>query len=542
MNAATALVRTLAAHGVDRVFCVPGESYLPVLDAIHDTPQIRLVTCRHEGGAGFMAVADAKLTRRPGVAFVSRGPGAANVSIALHLAAQDFTPLVVFIGQVERGDLGRGAFQEVDYARAFGGLCKGVWEVREGQALAACCAEAFALASDGLAGPVIVSMPEDMLLDEASGPVAPAAPAGPPPVAAEAARRAADLLSRSRRPLLVVGSGLADEDARAVVGLSEAYGLPVLTEWKQQHRFPNHHGNFAGHLGNGIPKTQLELLLRSDLILALGCLFDDLSTQGYRLPAASGPAQKIVHVHPARAALERVYRGDLRIQADCGAFIRALMAVPRQGGAEHEAWTAELTAYARKLMRWQPAQAPDGIVFGAVMHALGDLLPEDGIITHDAGNFSAWMHRYLFFRGRQTLVAGIGGAMGFGVPAAIAASLRHPARKAVCLVGDGGMLMTGAEIATAMMYGAKPLIIVANNSVYGTIRHYQLKQYPGRAVGTDLANPDFAAFARSFGARAWLLDDPARIGAVLGEALACESAALVEVKTSVSHLSAYAGA
>jgi acetolactate synthase-1/2/3 large subunit len=542
MNAASALVATLAAHGVDRVFCVPGESYLPVLDAL-DRAGIHLVTCRHEGGAGFMALADAKLTRRPGIAFVSRGPGAANASIALHLAAQDFAPLVLFVGQVERGDRGRAAFQEVDYAKAFGGLCKGAWEVTEGSQLAKVCAQALALACDDLPGPVVISMPEDMLLDEASGPAAPLAAAQVPVPPPGIAREVADLVSQAKRPLLLVGSGIPQDESVSLVALSEAYRVPVVTEWKQQHLFPNRHPNYAGHLGNTIPKAQLALLARSDLILALGCLFDDLTTQGYRFPDVKAPAQKIVLVHPARAAFVRAYKADLEVHGRCAAFVDALLAVKPPAFPEgRDTWIGELNGYVQRFMAWKPVEAADGIVFGAVMSALSELLPRNGIITHDAGNFSAWMHRHLWFHGSQTLLGGIGGAMGLGIPAAIAASLRYPQRKAVCLVGDGGALMTGAELATAMQYGAKPLIILANNNSYGTIRAYQQRLYPGRLVATDLRNPDFVAFARSFGVQAWRVDDPAKIREALSTALAAESAALLEVTTSVTHISAYASA
>jgi acetolactate synthase-1/2/3 large subunit len=267
-----------------------------------------------------------------------------------------------------------------------------------------------------------------------------------------------------------------------------------------------------------------------------------LSTQGYKWPDASAPAQKIVLVHPARAAFRRVYKADLAAQGDCAAFVDAMLGEKPAAGEDRGAWICELTDYQRRFSTWTDVTAPDGIVFGAVMSALSELLPEDGIITHDAGNFSAWMHRYLRFRGRQTLIGGIGGAMGFGIPAAVAASLRHPERKAVCLVGDGGALMTGSEIATAVQYGAKPLVILANNNSYGTIRSYQQRMYPGRLIGTDLRNPDFVAYAKSFGAQAWRLDDPGKIRQALSEALAADSAALLEVTTSITHISAYASA
>ncbi len=540
MNAAQALVQTLVAHGVDRIFCVPGESYLPVLDALYDTAQIQTVNCRHEGGAGLMAVADSKLTRRPGVVCVSRGPGAANVSIAIHVAEQDAVPLIVLIGQIERKDRGRGAFQEVDYEKAFGGMCKGVWEVNKGEELSTICANAFARAAAGIPGPVLISLPEDMLLDEASGPVAPFA-AQPVPAPREAdIEQAARLLAVAQRPVMIAGTALASEDVDLLVRVSEAYRLPVAVGWKQQHLFPNRHPHYAGHLGFNIPQAHMQTLQPADAVLALGSRLGDVTTQGYQFPSAPRPAQPLIHVHPAREVLDSVYRAQLAVQSDCGAFLEGLLrhapvAIPQ----ERAAWIARTHGYVEELMRWKDLLADDGVVYGAVIEALNRLLPPDAIVTHDAGNFSAWMHRYFFFRDRQLLIGAEAGAMGFGVPAAVAACLRHPRRKVVCLVGDGGMLMTGNELATAVMFGAKPLILLSNNGSYGTIRQYQEKKYPGRVVGTRLANPDFAALARAFGARAWVIDDPRQITPVLQEALSADGPALVEVKSSLTYISAF---
>lgn len=540
MNAAQALVKTLVAHGVDRIFCVPGESYLPVLDALYDTPQIQTINCRHEGGAGLMAVADSKLTRRPGVVCVSRGPGATNVSIAIHVAEQDAVPLVVLVGQIERKDRGRGAFQEVDYEKSFGGMCKGVWEVNQGEELSAVCATAIALATSGIAGPVLISMPEDMLLDAASGPASPvSAQVVPAPGDADVAQ-AAKLLAEAQRPVVIAGPSLDPKNVGLLVRLSDVYRLPVAVGWKQQHLFPNRHPHYAGHLGFNIPQAHMETLQPADVVLALGSRLGDVTTQGYRFPEAPEPAQALIHVHPAREVLGSVYRAQLPIQADCGAFLAQLLKCPPGTiPLERAAWIARTHGYVDELMHWTDLQADDGVVYGAVIEALNRLLPPDAIVTHDAGNFSAWMHRYYFFRDQQVLVGGEAGAMGLGVPAAVAASLRYPQRKVVCLVGDGGMLMTGNELATAVMFGAKPLIILSNNGSYGTIRQYQEKKYPGRVVGTRLRNPDFAALARAFGAEAWVIDDHKQITTVLQAALAADGPALVEVKSSITYISAF---
>jgi acetolactate synthase I/II/III large subunit len=541
MNAAQALVKTLVAHGVDRVFCVPGESYLPVLDALYETPDVQLVSCRHEGGAGLMAVADSKLTGRHGVVCVSRGPGASNVSLAVHVAEQDAVPLVVLIGQIERKDLGRGAFQEVDYRTTFAGMCKGVWEVTKGAELAAVCAEAMALAASGIPGPVMVSMPEDMLLDASTGAAEPRDVHKVPEPRESLVREAARWLSLAERPVVIVGAALRRKDVPLLVHLSETWKLPVAVGWKQQHLFPNRHPHYAGHLGYNIPAKHLETLQPADAVLALGSRLGDVTTQGYRFPAAPEPSQPLIHVHPAREALGKLHRAQIAVQADCGAFIEALLAekmkpVPEQRAA----WIARTHGYVEDLMHWNAPKADDGVVYGAVIEALNRLLPADAIVTHDAGNFSGWMHRYYFFRDEQVLVAGEAGAMGLGVPAAIAASLRYPKRKAVCLVGDGGILMTGNELATAVLHGAKPLILLSNNGSYGTIRQHQEKHFPGRVVATQLANPDFQTWAQAFGVRSWLIDQPDTIEEVLKAALAFDGPALVEVKSSLKHISAFA--
>ncbi len=541
MNAAQALVQTLVAHGVDRIFCVPGESYLPVLDALHDTPQIQLISCRHEGGAGLMALADAKLTRRAGVVCVSRGPGASNAALAVHVAEQDAVPLLVLIGQIERKDIGRGAFQEVDYVKTFGGMCKGVWEVQKGEELAVVCALAIARATAGIPGPVLISLPEDMLLDEASGPAAPVAPEAVPAPRSEDVTQAAQLINQSQRPVMLVGASLREEDVELLVKVSDAYQLPVAVGWKQQHLFPNRHPNYAGHLGYNIPAAHLETLKPADVVLALGSRLGDVTTQGYRFPVAPEPTQPLILVHPAHEVLGRVYKAKLPIQAQCGAFLEQLLKhAPASVPTERAAWIARTHGYVEELMRWKDLPADDGVAYGTVIEALNRLLPADAIVTHDAGNFSTWMHRYYFFRDQQVLLGAEAGAMGFGVPAAVAASLRYPNRKVVCLVGDGGMLMTGNELATAVMYGAKPLILLSNNGSYGTIRQYQEKAYPGRIMGTRLRNPDFAALGRAFGAQTWVIDNDRKIPSVLAAALAADGPALVEVKSSMIYLSAFA--
>jgi len=541
VNAAQALVGTLTNHGVDRVFCVPGESFLAVLDALYDAPTINCIACRHESGAGLMAIADAKLTRRPGVVFVSRGPGATNVSLAIHVAQQDAVPLVVFVGQVARRDIGRAAFQEVDYRKALGGLCKAVWEVRDGSELAPVCARAFARAARGVPGPVLVSLPEDMQLDAAGTPAAPHASPRKKKPAADALARARDMIARAERPLVILGGAMDDAAREKALHFSEAFSIPVAVSWKQQHCFPNGHAHYAGHLGYGVLPTQSELLSAADLVIALGTRLGDVSSLNYRFPAAPNPAQPLIHVYPAAEAFTVVPRTGHALACDCGHFLAGLLEQPPgHVPASRAEWTSRLHAYVSEQGRWGGEPAPDGVAFGAVVDALNQLLPDDAIIVQDAGNHASWLHRYFRFRGRQTLLAALAGAMGFGVPGATAASLRHPERKVVCTVGDGSALMTGNELATAVQYGAKPVVIVSNNGSYGTIRQHQEKHFPGRVKATELRNPDFVRWGESFGVSSFRIERAEQAADVLQQALSLGRPALVEVRSSLRHLSAFA--
>jgi len=539
LDAAHALVETLAAHGVDRVFCVPGESYLAVLNALYDTPAIHTIACRHESGAGYMAVADAKLTGRPGIVFASRGPGACNAAIALHTAQQDAAPLVLFVGQVDRASRGKRAFQEVDYPRTFGDIAKWVVEVEDGAQLPAIAARALSRAASGIPGSVVVSLPEDMLGDAAAGaavPEAVPAPAAPVPAAvAEVAQR----LARAERPLLIVGTGCAA--ARGLLRqVAERYTVPVAVSFRQQHLFPNLHPLYAGHLGYNIPARHLEILAPADLVLAVGTRLGDVTTQGYRFPKAPIPEQPLIHVHRADEALNATHQASIAITAEPTAFFAALLVQAPSALPARAGWVSAVNGYARQLIEWHAVQAADGVVFGAVVAALRALAPEDAVITQDAGNFSGWMHRYFVFGEGAELLAPISGAMGFGVPAAVAAALRFPRRKVICLVGDGGFLMTGNELATAVQYGAAPLIILADNNSYGTIRQHQEKHYPGRVMATDLRNPDFAALGRAFGAASFTIGPEDDIAGVLRQALAASGPALVQVRTSLGYISAFA--
>jgi acetolactate synthase-1/2/3 large subunit len=542
-TAARQLVSMLRTLEVDRVFCVPGESYLPVLDALATEPAIDLVTCRHESGAGLMAVADAKMTGRPGVACVSRGPGATNAALAVHTAEQDGAPMVLIIGQLPRENLVRGVFQKVDYARTFGDMAKEVVEVHDGRRLAETAAEAFRVATGGTPGPVVISVPEDVF-DEDVGDVLPepTRPSRSLP-APDDVSAVADRLGAATRPLLIAGGLVRNARGRsALAACADRWQVPVATSYKHQDLFDNHHPFFAGHLGFGLPPVAWRHLTNADLIVAVGTRLNEITTQRFRLPQAPTPDQPLIHVHPDPAQIGRVFDTTVGIVADAIAFLEDLAAhAPPEAPAppERDAWREQVHTACLELAHWTPSAAPDGVDFGHVVATLGDQLPSDAVVAMDAGNFGSWIHRHFRFQSTHVLLGAISGAMGLGVPAAVAAALRYPGRQVVGVIGDGGFLMTGNELATAVQYGARVRLFVANNKSYGTIRLHQEKRFPGRVAGTDLTNPDFAALADAFGARGLVLDSPRDTSAVVREALAHDGPVVVDVRTSLEHLSAF---
>jgi acetolactate synthase I/II/III large subunit len=537
-RAADLLVDCLAAQGTDRIFCVPGESYLPVLDALHGRNDIDTVTCRHEGGAAFMALADAKLTHRPGIAFVSRGPGATNASIGVHSAEQDAAPLILFVGHVPRGQIGRGAFQEVDYAKTFADMAKAVLMVDDPDRIPELVARAYAVARSPTPGPVVVVLPEDVL--EAQTAARPQSPA-PAAVAGDGGEDAAEVARRiaaARRPLLIAGVRLATPEGRAaLVAAAEALGVPVVLSFKMQHLMPNRHPLYAGHLGFKIPAPHRELLAEADLVVAVGTRLGEVVSQGYRFPRAPVPDQPLIHVHDDPRQLGRVHRHDLAVMADPAAFLRRLAGATT--GRAPADWAERLHAYVAERMPWQPP-ANGGLDPGPVVARLAEVLPDDAILITDAGNFSGWLHRHFPFGPGHDLIGAVGGAMGLGVPAAVAAGLRAPGRSVVTFVGDGGMLMTGAELATAVRHRVPVRIFVSNNGSYGTIRMHQERDFPGRVAGTDLANPDFARLAEAYGARGLTIAAPDEAARVTDEALATDGPVVVDIRTEVENITAFA--
>ncbi len=538
MRAADFIVESLKAHAIERVYCVPGESYLALLDALYGSG-IDVIVCRHEGGAGFMAVAEAKLTGKPAVFLVSRGPGATNASIAIHMAEQDAVPVLLLIGQVARDERMRGVFQEVDYGQFFGHMAKGVFEINHADRLPELLPRAFRLAAAGVAGPVILVLPEDMLHDEVASPETmvyplPAVHAAPSDIA-----QLQELITQSARPLVIAGGLLrGPAGAEALRKFATAQRVPIAVTWKNQDVFDNSSELYAGHLNFGTLPAQREILGEADLIIAVGTRLGDVGTLGFTLPLAPHPLQTLVHIYPDSQPIGHVLRTDLGLVADPVAILTGLAQSARVVTAVRERWISAIhdaTAQSQKFVSPEPT---DGIDFGVVTMALAKLAPSDSIITMDAGNMTSWAHRHWLMTPKNTLLGGIAGAMGFGVPAAVAAQLQEPSRMAICLVGDGGALMTGQELATAMSCGLAPKIVISDNGIYGTIRSHQERHYAGRVSGTTMVNPDFTAWAKSFGAHAFTLALGDDVEGVVGAFLAATGAAVLHVKSSTVALSA----
>ena len=502
-----ALVEALVAQGVDTCFGVPGESYLAVLDGFHEhRDRIRFIACRQEGGAAFMAEAQGKLTGRPGVCFVTRGPGASNAAIGLHTAFQDSTPMVLFIGQVASDQRDREAFQEVDYRHMFGpgtlGMAKWVAEVESAERLPEYVARAYHTAMQGRPGPVVLVLPEDMLTTPIQAPVLPRvepALAWPAPGALRDLRA---MLVQAERPFMIVGgSGWTDESVLALQRFAENWSLPVGCGFRFQDTFDNRHPLYAGDVGIGIHPRLAARIRESDLVIAVGVRLGEMTTGGYTLLQAPRPAQRLVHVHPGAEELGRVYAADLMLQAGLAGAGKALETLAAPPSVPWRAWAE--SAHADYLANLE-STAVEPVDLAQVMKTVQRLAPADTVYTNGAGNFSGWLHRFVQYPGRQhhgrSQLACTSGAMGYGLPAAVAAALLQPARTVVNVAGDGDFLMTGQEMVTAVAHGARRLVsIVVDNGSYGTIRMHQEREYPGRVSGSDLHNPDFAALARACG-------------------------------------------
>lgn len=492
-DAGQQLVACLEAQGVERVFCVPGESYLAVLNGLHDSA-IETVVCRQEGGAAMMAEADGKMTGRPGIAMVTRGPGATNAASGVHVAQQDSTPMILFVGQVGRDMVGRDAFQEVDYRRFFGGMAKWVDEIHDASRIPEIVSHAFHVAMSGRPGPVVLALPEDMLREPCTAmPGRRVEVAEPAPTPADMARLE-DLLASAREPLAVVGGSRWNETAvTALRDFAESWDLPVACSFRRQMLFDHLHDHYAGDVGLGINPALRQRLEGADLLLLVGARFSENPSQGFSVLGMPEPGRALVHVHPGAEELGRIYHPTLALCATPGAF---LAAAPRGNGGNQRGRAAHA-----EYLAWSdtPPSNPGAVQVGAIVRWLGDVLPEDAILTNGAGNYAGWLHRFHRFRRFGTQLAPTSGSMGYGLPAAVAARLRHPRTPVVCLVGDGCFQMTGQEFAVAVQHDAAIVVVVVDNGMYGTIRMHQERSYPGRVSATTLRNPDFAALARAHG-------------------------------------------
>jgi acetolactate synthase-1/2/3 large subunit len=543
------LADSLEAHGVDQIYCVPGESYVGLTSVLVERNSIRIIVCRHEAGAGYMAVADGRLRDRAGVAVVSRGPGLSNAMVALHSAYHDATPLVMLVGQVERRDFGRLALQEQNYSRLLSDVTKAVIEVGEPEQASEAIARAFHLAESGTPGPVAVILPEDLFDAETDTPLdRPRPRLAAAPVPADLDRLAA-LLARAERPLILVGGALLADAVRDgqvfadLNRLAEEWVLPICPTHRRPQLFDAMHPNYGGYMGIRVPPALIDEMKRADLLVALGERMTDTVSQSYTFPRAPQPQLPFVHIWPDADEIGRVWRPDLGLPCSPCEVVAALLrrGAPADAQKRRE-WVRGLNAIHRKLLakEWEPT--PDGVNFAAIVCEVDKHLQPDATVTTDAGNFASFVHRYIAFRQGQVFLASVVGAMGSGMPMAVAAALRRPGTQVVAFLGDGGALMTGNEIATAIQYGAAPIVIIADNGMYGTIGMHSYVRYPERPfmAGTRLTNPDFAAWGRAFGAEGITIASEAEVAPAIARAFAVKTRpVVVHCRTSALQMSAW---
>lgn len=528
-NGGHLLVQSLVALGAVKSFGVPGESYLAVLDALHDTVgRLDYVLCRNEGGAAFMAAAWGKLTGQPGICFVTRGPGAANAMIGVHTAKQDSVPMILFVGQVGTDMREREAFQEFDYRAIFGTVAKWAVEIDEVDRIPELLARAWTQAMTGRPGPVVVALPENMLtarpgVPPLAGPsrVMAAAPSG------QAMAEVQAMLAAARRPVVMIGgAGWSAAGQGALQRFAEASGVPVVAAFRYQDQFDNHSSAYVGEAGVGMPAHVRALVSEADLVLAINLRFGEMTTDGYTLFSVPVPQQGLIHVHPSALEIGKIYQPVLGIVADANEFALALQ--PVRGGWGDRAARARAAYEAGFVL----GDLPSPVDMGRVMEWLGGVLDEDVILTHGAGNFTVWPDKFYRFGPKARLLGPQSGAMGYGVPAAIAASIAFPGRQVVCFAGDGDFQMNFQELATARQHGATPVILILNNGIYGTIRAHQEREYPGRVSGTTMENPDFVALAKAYGFHAERVEATGDFAAAWGRAVAAGTGAVLDLNIS----------
>jgi acetolactate synthase-1/2/3 large subunit len=530
-SGAQVLIDQLRIHGTETIFGVPGESYLAALDALYaQRNSIRYVICRQEGGASYMAEAYGKLTGKPGICFVTRGPGATNAAVGMHTGFQDSTPMILLIGQVARETTDREAFQEIDYRRMYGQMAKWVCQIEDARRIPELVSQAFHTALNGRPGPVVLVLPEDMLTDEVEVPDAgPYKIARGAPAAADMATLR-ELLAASKQPLLILGGGGWDAEACADIrAFAEANHLPVTTSFRNQDLIDNRHPNFVGDLGLGVSPPLGKRIKESDLIIAVGPRLGEATTGGYTMFDLPVPAQKMVHVHASAEELGRVYQATLPINSGMAQFAASAKAMKP---VDASAWKDKV-AVARSdyLKNIEPVPQPGSADLAAIVGWLNTRLPDDVIVTNGAGNYAGFVHRFFQYRGFRTQLAPTNGSMGYGVPSAVAAKIAAPGRMVVSFSGDGCFLMNGQEFSTAVQHGANIVFVVVDNGMYGTIRMHQERDYPTRVHGTELKNPDFGAYARAFGGHGETVDKTADFAAAFERCVAIGKPSIIHIKT-----------
>ena len=523
------IVDALEANGVERVFCVPGESYLAVLDALYDSP-IHTVVCRQEGGAAMMADCEGRLTGKPGICFVTRGPGATNASAGVHIARQDSNPMILFIGQIARGFREREAFQEVDYKAFYGSIAKWVVEIDDAARIPELVTRAFAVATSGRPGPVVISLPEDMLIDEVDAPTPQAySPVETRPGEPEIEALQA-LLEKAERPFVILGGTRWSEQAVKLMCASLArWSLPVGCSFRRQALCDQLHSSYAGDVGIGVDPKLGKYIKQADLVLLVGCRLGEMPSSDYTLLKSPYPDQTMVHVHPDPHELGRVYRPTVAINATPASFANAFA---RTAPTKTPAWANRTEELHQSYLEWStpPSTGPGKVHMGPIMAHLGEVLPEDVVICNGAGNFAIWMHRFYRHRRFATQAAPTSGSMGYGLPAGVAAKHIFPEREVIVWAGDGDFLMHGQEFATAVQYGLPIIVVILNNGIYGTIRMHQEREYSGRVSGTDLTNPDFATYARAFGGHGETVEKTADFAPAFERARASGKPSIIEIK------------
>jgi acetolactate synthase-1/2/3 large subunit len=533
-SAAHRLIETLIVNGVSHVFCVPGESYLAVLDALVDfKDRIQVITCRHEAGAANMAVAYAKLTRRPGICFVTRGPGATHASIGIHTASQDSAPMIMFVGQVARSDRGREGFQELDYPAVFGSMTKLAVELADPTRTVEIVTRAFATAMQGRQGPVVVALPEDLLAEDAGSRVPMPVKAAPASLSRDSLALIEQRLAQSERPLLVLGgTGWTDEALFGLADWAKQIDLPVALSWRRKDLLDNDHPCYVGDLSIRPSPGLNERIKAADLLVAIGSRMGDIPTMGYQLLTSEEAASKLIHIHPSAEDLNRVWQASFTAIANEAEAAVALSRLKIE--RRWTQWRIEARAdYERSI---EPLATVGAVNLSQIFSYLARTLPPEAILCNGAGNYAAWPNRFYRYRRPRTQLAPTSGAMGFGFPAGIAAKLLHPERDVIALAGDGCFLMSGQELATAVQHGINLVTLVIDNGSYGTIRMYQERQYPGRVMATELRNPDFAAYARAFGAWGASVGTTDEFAPAFEEARRCGKPALIHIRTDVEDI------